>query len=136
VRDGHVVTALDTPTGAPGCHDTPRGHFCVERAIDGLRVAPLGELWRPRYFHRGYAVHGSPSIPAHPASHGSARLSNAAMDMIWAEGLPPAQGRVLSLIGTGRPPRPRPRNIAPPAWVGSGRARPSERRRSPTSLRP
>ncbi len=89
VRDGSVVMALNTSTGVPGTHDTPRGQFQVERAIDGLRVAPLGELWRPRYFHRGYAVHGSPSIPAHPASHGCARLSNAAMNMVWAEDLMP-----------------------------------------------
>ena len=47
------------------------------------RRGPL-RLWRPRYFNGGIAVHGSPSIPAYPASHGCARVSNAAMDMIWA----------------------------------------------------
>jgi lipoprotein-anchoring transpeptidase ErfK/SrfK len=34
-------------------------------------------------------MHGSPSIPPHPASHGCARLSNAAIDFIWAANLMP-----------------------------------------------
>lgn len=89
VRGGEVRTVLNTSTGIPGRYDTPPGSFRVQRAIDGLRVAPLGELWRPRYFNGGIAVHGSPSIPARPASHGCARLSDAAIDMVWAEDLMP-----------------------------------------------
>jgi N-acetylmuramoyl-L-alanine amidase len=34
-------------------------------------------------------VHGSPSIPGQPASHGCARLHDAAVDLLWAEGLMP-----------------------------------------------
>ncbi len=89
VRGGEVRTVLNTSTGVLGRHDTPRGSFRVQRAIDGLRVAPLGELWRPRYFNGGIAVHGSPNIPAHAASHGCARLSDAAIDMVWADDLMP-----------------------------------------------
>ena len=55
----------------------------------------LGELWRPRFFHRGIAVHGSPNIPPWPDSHGCARLSNAAIDMIWASDLMPVGSRVV-----------------------------------------
>ena len=40
-------------------------------------------------------VHGAPYIPGYPASHGCARLSNAAMDMIWAKDLMPVGSRVL-----------------------------------------
>jgi hypothetical protein len=94
VRGGQVRTVLNTSTGVPGRYDTPRGSFRVQRAIDGLRVAPLGELWRPRYFNGGIAVHGSPSIPAHPASHGCARLSDAAIDLVWAEDLMPVGSSV------------------------------------------
>lgn len=89
VRGGEVRTVLNTSTGVVGEFDTPPGDFVIQRSIDGLRVAPLGELWRPRYFNGGIAVHGSPSIPAYPASHGCARLSNAAIDMVWAEDLMP-----------------------------------------------
>jgi peptidoglycan hydrolase-like protein with peptidoglycan-binding domain len=74
---------------------TPRGVFSVQRRIDGVRVAPLGRLYRPVYFYGGYAVHGSGSIPAYPASHGCARVSNAAIDMIWRENLMPNGLRVL-----------------------------------------
>jgi lipoprotein-anchoring transpeptidase ErfK/SrfK len=56
--------------------------------------APLGDLWRPRYFNGGIAVHGSGSIPGYPASHGCARVSNGAMNMIWANGLMPMGGLV------------------------------------------
>ena len=59
------------------------------RQIDGLREAPLGTLWRPKYFNGGIAIHGSPSIPGQPASHGCARLHDAAMDLLWDDDLVP-----------------------------------------------
>ena len=88
VRDGQVSHAINTSTGTPAT-PTPTGEFRVERAIDGVRHAPLGTLYRPRYFHEGIAIHGSPSIPGVAASHGCARVSNAAMDLIWSAGLAP-----------------------------------------------
>ena len=97
VRDGAVRWVLNTSTGngeayaAPGggsaVATTPRGSFAVEREIDGLREAPLGTLYRPKYFHGGIAIHGAGQIPAQPASHGCARVTNAAMDMLWASGV-------------------------------------------------
>lgn len=97
VQDGQAVWALNTSTGngeayaAPGGGSavaaTPRGSFTIWREIDGLREAPLGTLYRPKYFHGGIAIHGSGSIPAQPASHGCARLTNAAMDMLWSTGV-------------------------------------------------
>ena len=74
---------------------TPRGSFTAYRAVDGPVTNSLGELHRPRFFHRGYAVHGSPNIPPWPASHGCARLSTAAIDMIWARDLMPIGSRVV-----------------------------------------
>jgi hypothetical protein len=98
VRGGRPWRVLHTSTGNGAAYrsgdsmaiaHTPRGRFAVQRRIDGVRVAPLGRLYRPVYFHGGYAVHGSGSIPAYPASHGCARVSNAAIDMIWRENLMP-----------------------------------------------
>jgi hypothetical protein len=40
-------------------------------------------------------VHGYSSVPAYPASHGCARVSTAAMDMIWANQLMPRGATVL-----------------------------------------
>lgn len=86
VRGGQVEWAINTSTGRSGWR-TPTGTFTIERQIDGVRRAPLGDLYRPKYFNVGIAVHGSPSVPANPASHGCARVTNAAIDMLWASGL-------------------------------------------------
>lgn len=85
VADGVVVEAFNTSTGAPGW-TTPTGRFAVDREVDGVRHAPLGDLYRPKYFHRGIAVHGAAEIPAHPASHGCARVHDRAMDHLWETG--------------------------------------------------
>jgi peptidoglycan hydrolase-like protein with peptidoglycan-binding domain len=97
VQDGQALWVINTSTGngeayaAPGggsaVATTPRGSFTIQREIDGLREAALGTLYRPKYFHGGIAIHGSGSIPAQPASHGCARLTNAAMDMLWSSGV-------------------------------------------------
>ena len=53
---------------------TPGGSFRIGRKAAGLEVAPLGELWWPMYFNGGIAIHGSPSVPNYPASHGCIRI--------------------------------------------------------------
>jgi peptidoglycan hydrolase-like protein with peptidoglycan-binding domain len=105
VRGGQVHMVLNTSTGNGEAYTstsgnravawTPRGSFAVYRGVDGPLTNSLGELWRPRFFHGGIAVHGSPNIPPWPASHGCARLSNAAINMIWAEDLMPLGSRVV-----------------------------------------
>jgi protocatechuate 3,4-dioxygenase beta subunit len=62
---------------------TPTGRFRVTRKIDGLRVSRLGELYRPAYFHQGWAIHGSPSVPTYPASHGCIRVTNSAQNRLF-----------------------------------------------------
>jgi lipoprotein-anchoring transpeptidase ErfK/SrfK len=103
VRDGAVAATLNTSTGSNRHYDyqgqtyladTPTGHFKVGRQIDGMRHGPLGDLYRPKYFNGGIAVHGSPSIPPYPASHGCARLSNAAINWIWSTGKIPLKTKV------------------------------------------
>ena len=63
---------------------TPTGRFRVERKIGGVRVSRLGALYRPAYFVRGWAIHGSPSVPSYPASHGCIRTTNSSMDRLFA----------------------------------------------------
>ncbi len=62
---------------------TPVGRFRIERKIDGIRVSRLGELYRPAYFFRGWAIHGSPSVPPYPASHGCIRVTNSSQDRLY-----------------------------------------------------
>jgi lipoprotein-anchoring transpeptidase ErfK/SrfK len=53
---------------------TPVGWYKIERRIVGVREADLGTLYDPQYFYRGWAIHGSNSVPAYPASHGCIRV--------------------------------------------------------------
>lgn len=59
-----------------GSARTPRGNFTIQRRITGWRVSDLGRLYNPLYFTGGYAFHGGPPVPAHPASHGCVRIPN------------------------------------------------------------
>jgi peptidoglycan hydrolase-like protein with peptidoglycan-binding domain len=68
-----------------GLHDVYR-----ERA-EGWWEGDLGEIYRPKYFSGGEAVHGSNSIPDYPASHGCVRVSVPAMDWIWEQNLMPLE---------------------------------------------
>ena len=81
-RQGVVLRILDASSGKAST-PTPVGNFSITRRIDGWRESSLGLLWRPNYFYRGYAVHGSTSVPAYPASHGCVRVTIAAMNRLW-----------------------------------------------------
>jgi peptidoglycan hydrolase-like protein with peptidoglycan-binding domain len=94
VQGGQVTHVLNTSTGRSGWR-TPAGDFAIDRQVDGWRHAPLGDLYRPKYFNDGIAVHGSNSIPGQPASHGCARVSITAMDMLWSSGLAEVGTRVV-----------------------------------------
>jgi PKD repeat protein len=70
---GKVVWISAVSTGGPGKY-TPEGTYQVLRKVPGFDPSPLGTLWDPLYFTGGYAVHGNPSVPAYPASHGCVRV--------------------------------------------------------------
>jgi len=74
---------------------TPSGDFRVFRRVDGWDDGPLGKLYRPQYFNGGIAVHGYPSVPPTPASHGCCRVSLPAMDLLWGAGGMEVGTRVL-----------------------------------------
>ncbi|WP_236717924.1 L,D-transpeptidase family protein [Actinoplanes sp. TFC3] len=103
VKDGEVTQAFNTSTGSYERYEqegathvaaTPSGKFTVSRQIDGWRNAPLGLLWRPKYFNGGIAVHGANSVPPYAASHGCARLSIAAMNYLWSNDKIPLKTKV------------------------------------------
>jgi peptidoglycan hydrolase-like protein with peptidoglycan-binding domain len=93
VDNGQVKAVLNTSTGGGYTYTsdgvtavaiTPVGHFHILRAVNGLVVDSLGALWRPRYFDDGFAIHGDSYVPQVPVSHGCVRVSNEAIDWIWA----------------------------------------------------
>ncbi|MET0909475.1 MAG: L,D-transpeptidase family protein, partial [Ilumatobacteraceae bacterium] len=106
VVDGRTDWVLNTSTGngetyteedkntpgelITGVSLTPSGLHKVNRERpEGWWEGDLGEIYRPKYFVGGVAVHGSNSIPNYPASHGCVRVSVPAMDWIWDSGILP-----------------------------------------------
>jgi lipoprotein-anchoring transpeptidase ErfK/SrfK len=106
VIDGRTEWVLNTSTGngeeyteadqntpgefITGVSLTPDGLHRVNRERpEGWWEGDLGEIYRPKYFVGGVAVHGSNSIPNYPASHGCVRVSVPAMDWIWDSGIMP-----------------------------------------------
>lgn len=74
---------------------TPTGTYSVySRYTSGWQTGPLGSMWRPAYWYKGWALHGSTSIPPYPASHGCVRVSTGAMNLLYAQGLVPIGRRV------------------------------------------
>lgn len=83
VRDGRVKRTFPISSGSEQQYSqdgethtahTPRGDFSVTRKIKGEHHSDLGVLYDPVYFYGGYAIHGSPSVPTYPASHGCVRI--------------------------------------------------------------
>jgi peptidoglycan hydrolase-like protein with peptidoglycan-binding domain len=98
VNNGVLQYTLNTSTGGGYTYTdqgvtsvaiTPTGHFTTYRTIDGTDTDSLGTLWRPRFFTGGYAIHGDSSVPPYPVSHGCARISNEAIDWVWANNIDP-----------------------------------------------
>lgn len=80
-KNGGPALISHISTGRPGW-PTPTGDFRVERRVNGWRHARLGWMYRPLYFHSGFALHGSASVPLRPASHGCVRLPMYTADRI------------------------------------------------------
>jgi peptidoglycan hydrolase-like protein with peptidoglycan-binding domain len=81
-RGGAVTAIFDV---SPGKRSTPTvtGRFTIYRRVNRWDHGPLGGLYRPNYFHHGFALHGSLSVPTYSASHGCVRLTPASMDRLW-----------------------------------------------------
>ena len=98
VSNGKVEHVLNTSTGGGYVYtsdgvtavaDTPVGVFDISRQVDGMVTDSLGQLWRPKFFYSGFAIHGDGYVPPYPVSHGCARVSDEAINWIWASNLAP-----------------------------------------------
>jgi peptidoglycan hydrolase-like protein with peptidoglycan-binding domain len=126
-----LVTHVSTGTGQRYCENgrcgvavTPPGEFRYTRRITGWRQAPLGRLYNPVYFNGGIAVHGAPSVPDHPASHGCVRIPMHVAE--YFQGLV-ANGEPISVFNGGNgvaatlaPPAPGTTPPAPPDTLAGG----------------
>lgn len=89
---GYFYEETDKVNGGrvTGTAITTNGTFHIYRVSDDPAYhGTLGTLYRPRFIVGGIAMHGYPSVPNYPASHGCVRVTNAAMDMVWATNLLP-----------------------------------------------
>lgn len=101
VDDGSVQRILNASSGNGKTYEaagttyratTRGGSFAVGRQVNALHESnlELGDMWRPKFFNGAIALHGSPSVPPWPASHGCVRVSNGAMNYVWDSwGAPP-----------------------------------------------
>ncbi|HVQ39312.1 MAG TPA: L,D-transpeptidase family protein [Pyrinomonadaceae bacterium] len=53
---------------------TPRGRFIVYEKVAGWEKGSLGSVYYPNAISGSVAIHGSPSVPVEPASHGCIRI--------------------------------------------------------------
>ncbi len=72
-QNGSLLKILSVSTGTAET-PTPTGTFRMYRSESGWHTSALGRLYNAQYFVGGYAIHGSNSVPAEPASHGCVRL--------------------------------------------------------------
>lgn len=104
------VVPVSTGSGRRYCVDrqcavavTPGGSFRITRRIPGWRKSRLGLLYNPLYFNGGIAIHGAPSVPAYPASHGCVRIPMYVADW-FARTVP--NGTPVYVLGGKRAPVP------------------------------
>jgi peptidoglycan hydrolase-like protein with peptidoglycan-binding domain len=101
----NVSTGTEIPYERPNSNDpeiiergtsiTPTGLYRVNRERpEGWWAGDLGEIYRPKYFVGGVAVHGANSVPNYPASSGCVRVSVPAMDWIWENDLIPMRSPI------------------------------------------
>ncbi|MEK6336163.1 MAG: L,D-transpeptidase family protein [Acidobacteriota bacterium] len=77
VRILPVSTGSDQPfqeEGQTSIAYTPRGRFLVYDKVAGWEKGALGAMYYSSYISGGVAIHGSPNVPARPASHGCIRV--------------------------------------------------------------
>jgi hypothetical protein len=79
VNHGQVVRAVHVSTGATG--NTPVGLWHIYSKVPG--TLPSG-MFDSNFFLRGFAIHGYPSVPSYPASHGCVRTPNWAAPILFA----------------------------------------------------
>ena len=79
VDHGQVARIVHVSTGATG--NTPVGLWHVYSKVPG--TLPDG-MFDSSFFLRGFAIHGYPSVPSYPASHGCVRTPNWAAPILFA----------------------------------------------------
>ncbi len=78
--EGNALSAILPVAAGKAATPTPTGSFRFFRYDRGWHTSRLGRLYNAVYFYGGYAIHGSLSVPAEPASHGCIRIPMSAAE--------------------------------------------------------
>ena len=98
VNNSHLLWTLNTSTGGGYTYTPGRRHLGGPHPDRAVPHLPGGRRARHRLarqpvaaavLHRGYAIHGDSAVPPTPVSHGCVRVSNEAIDWIWAANIDP-----------------------------------------------
>ena len=124
-RDGHYVRTMRISTGKPG-YATPTGAYLLGRtqpgwscsslypeacyyrsegvnalyATKGVPYSTYGNMYNKRTISGAYMLHGSPSVPTYPASHGCVRVTIADSDWMFGSISNSAGVVYLEIVGT------------------------------------
>jgi hypothetical protein len=91
VRNGEILWYLPVSSGAGGI--TPVGNYRILwKALATTTWLGPAILYRTMTFHTHYAIHGFPSVPTYPASHGCVRVPIWIADWLYQQS--PAGERV------------------------------------------
>lgn len=91
IATAHITAVMPVSTGMSK-FPTTRGLHTVYSTIDAWHESskyPGAMMYRPLYFHRGEAIHGSATdrlVKTYPASHGCIRMLHSDIDRLWAAG--------------------------------------------------
>ena len=93
VSPGNVVLGVfPVSSGIPGFLSTSVGVWKVEWEVNRWyesTLYPESMMYRPKFFHRGMAIHGSATdalVFSYPASHGCVRMLHEDIDRLWDAG--------------------------------------------------
>lgn len=146
VYEGHqvrLITTISTGSGERYCYTpfysttrvcenalTPPGRYAYTYYVDAWHRSPLGQLYKPFYFNRGIAVHGYPSVPVRPASHGCVRVPMRVADYwetlvdkgdpVYVDGTQAATVQAPNVVNPNQPALPGTRTVGGPPNVASG----------------
>jgi peptidoglycan hydrolase-like protein with peptidoglycan-binding domain len=92
LRDGKIVRIVDVSTGggysfvSRGVRKvaiTVTGEYEVYLRYDGWYESSVGPMYKSSFYLRGFAIHGSASVPPYPASHGCVRVTMSGIERLW-----------------------------------------------------
>lgn len=101
---GQLIKRVMKVSTGQAAFPTDPGKHAVDWTYSGWwqsTIYPDGHMYRPIFFNRGQALHGSATdslVMWYPASHGCVRMLHADVDALWAAGF--SRQQIVNVYGT------------------------------------